>query len=74
MRLTEEPEPAKIGDVKMSKEGHLMIVPIVKNNLFGSSEFGTVEFLIYDTTTMSARPLKLQMNYQTKISWSYDLT
>lgn len=30
MQLTDEPESASIKNVKMSKEGHLMIIPLVK--------------------------------------------
>jgi hypothetical protein len=74
MLLSEEEEPATLSNIKLSKEGHLLIVPMLKYNLFGSSEYGTIDFLIFDTTTLSAQPKKLQINYHTKISWSYDVT
>jgi len=74
MQLMDEPEPCTIQNIKMSKEGHLMIIPLVKKNLFGSAEYGTIEFATFDTTTLSARPRKLQLNYHTKIDWSYDVT
>lgn len=74
MLLSEEEEPATLSNIKLSKEGHLLIIPMIKYNLFGSSEYGTIEFLIFDSTTLTEHPKKLQINYHTKISWSYDVS
>jgi hypothetical protein len=50
MSFNDEPDSASIGPIKMSKEGHLMVIPVVKQSLFGSAEFGNIEFVVLDTT------------------------
>lgn len=67
-------EPARIEEAKISKEGNLIIIPLVKNNQFGSVEYGTIDFVLFDTTTLKAKPNKLSVNYHKQIEWSYDVT
>ena len=59
MTIENEEDLALIQNVKMSKEGQLLVIPLVKNHLFGNGEFSTVEFVMFDATTLKMWPQKL---------------
>ena len=49
-------------DIKMSKESHLIAIPLIKEHLFGSGQYKTIEFVFFDTTNLNLAPNKLQIN------------
>ena len=68
-------ETCKISSkITQTKDGKMLMVPMIKKHVLGDAEMSTIEMMLLDTTLLTLIEPKIRISIKRQEDWSYDLT